>query len=222
MLMRKCPIQINNLKEWDNLSGLFPVMALTLTIKTKPLIMKKVFLIIAIVSGIIAIQPARAQVHLNIVAQPIWGPVGYDYVEYYYLPDIETYYYVPGHQYVYLNNGRWVYVTALPARYRAYNLYNGYKVVINEPRPYLKFKTHKITYAKYKGNNGRQVIIRNSNDPKYFVIKGHPKYKAVTKSKPVVHSKNNSPASVKNTSKPTGRPIVKNNAKSNAKGKGKQ
>ena len=176
--------------------------------------------------SVAAVQETQAQVrvnlNVNIGSQPAWGPRGYNHVDYYYMPDIETYYYVPGHQYVYLNNGRWVYVTALPARYRAYNLYNGYKVVINEPRPYLKFKTHKITYAKYKGNNGRQVIIRNSNDPKYFVIKGHPKYKAVTKSKPVVHSKNNSPASVKNTSKPTGRPIVKNNAKSNTKGKGKQ
>ena len=55
-------------------------------------------------------------------------------------------------------------------------LYSGYKVVINEPRPYLNFTTHKVTYAKYKGNNGRQVIIKNSNDPKYYVVKGHPKY----------------------------------------------
>jgi hypothetical protein len=40
----------------------------------------------------------------------------------------------------------------------------------------LSFSTHRVTYAKYKGNNGRQVIIRNSNDPKYYVVKGHPKY----------------------------------------------
>jgi hypothetical protein len=46
--------------------------------------------------------------------------------------------------------------------------------VINEPRPYLNFTTHRVTYAKYKGNNGRQVIIKNSNDPKYYVVKGHP------------------------------------------------
>jgi hypothetical protein len=50
------------------------------------------------------------------------------------------------------------------------------KVVINGPRPYLNFTTHRVTYAKYKGNNGRQVIIKNSNDPKYYVVKGHPKY----------------------------------------------
>ena len=119
---------------------------------------------------------AQVSVNINLGAQPVWGPVGYDYVEYYYLPDIETYYYVPKRQYVYLSNGRWIHSAYLPNRYRTYNLYSGYKVVINEPRPYLHFTNHKVVYAKYKGNNGRQVIIKNSNEPKYYVVKGHPKY----------------------------------------------
>jgi len=140
--------------------------------------MKKFFLVLLVAVGSIISKPATAQVsiNVNIGAQPTWGPVGYDYVEYYYLPDIEVYYYVPRRQFVYLSNGRWIFVTSLPSRYRSYNLYSGYKVVINQSRPYLNFKTHKVTYAKYKGNNGRQVIIRNSNDPKYYVVKGHPKY----------------------------------------------
>lgn len=142
------------------------------------IIMKKLFLVLLVATGSVISKPATAQVsiNINIGSQPTWGPVGYDYVEYYYLPDIEVYYYVPRRQFVYLSNGRWVFVTSLPSRYRSYNLYGGYKVVINQPRPYLNFKTHKVTYAKYKGNNGRQVIIRNSNDPKYYVVKGHPKY----------------------------------------------
>ena len=118
----------------------------------------------------------RVGVNINIGDQPSWRPAGYDYAEYYYLPDIETYYYVPKHQYVYLSNGKWIYSTSLPSRYRSYNLYSGYKVVINEPRPYLNYSKHRVTYAKYKGNNGRQVIIKNSNEPKYYVVKGHPKY----------------------------------------------
>ena len=140
--------------------------------------MKTLFLILLVVTGSVISRPATAQVNvnINIGSQPAWGPVGYDYVEYYYLPDIEAYYYVPRRQFVYLSNGRWVFVTSLPSRYRSYNLYSGYKVVINQPKPYLNFKTHKVTYAKYKGNNGRQVIIRNSNDPKYYVVKGHPNY----------------------------------------------
>lgn len=141
-------------------------------------IMKKFFLILLVATGSIISKPATAQVSvsINIGSQPTWGPVGYDYVDYYYLPDIETYYYVPRHQFVYLSNGKWIFATSLPSRYRSYNLYSGYKVVINEPRPYLHYTTHRVTYAKYKGNNGRQVIIRNSNDPKYYVVKGHPKY----------------------------------------------
>lgn len=129
-------------------------------------------------AGFVFSKPSTAQVNvnINIGSQPTWGPVGYDYVEYYYLPDIEVYYYVPRRQFVYLSNGKWIFVTSLPSRYRSYNLYSGYKVVINQPRPYLYFSTHKVKYAKYKGNNGRQVIIRNSNDPKYYVVKGHPKY----------------------------------------------
>jgi len=155
-------------------------MALTLKQKgyKNQIIMKKFFLALLVATGSIISKPLTAQVSvsINIGSQPTWGPVGYDYVEYYYLPDIETYYYVPRRQFVYLSNGNWVFATALPSRYRSYNLYSGYKVVINGPRPYLHYTTHKVKYAKYKGNNGRQVIIRNSNEPKYYVVKGHPKY----------------------------------------------
>ena len=155
-------------------------MALTLKQKgyKNQIIMKKFFLILLVTAGSIISKPATAQVSvsINIGSQPTWGPVGYDYVDYYYLPDIETYYYVPRHQFVYLSNGQWIFATSLPSRYRSYNLYSGYKVVINGPRPYLNYSTHRVTYAKYKGNNGRQVIIKNSNEPKYYVVKGHPKY----------------------------------------------
>jgi len=122
--------------------------------------MKK--LIIALISGIIILstQSSKAQVsvNINLGLQPAWGPAGYDYVEYYYLPDIEAYYYVPRRQFIYLERGNWVYRSALPARYRSYNLYNGYKVVINSPRPYQYFSSHKAKYARYKGYNGKQAI----------------------------------------------------------------
>lgn len=115
--------------------------------------------------------------NVNIGAQPVWGPVGYDHVDYYYLPDIESYYYVPRHQFVYLNGGNWVFASALPPRYANYDVYNSYKVVINEPRPYLNYRKHREVYAPYRGRHD-QIIIRNSNEPRYYVVKGHPKYKA--------------------------------------------
>ncbi|HEY0668197.1 MAG TPA: hypothetical protein VGD22_08495 [Sphingobacteriaceae bacterium] len=107
--------------------------------------------------------PSQAQININVNlgSQPQWGPSGYDYVEYYYLPDIETYYYVPKKQFVYLNDGRWVFSSRLPSRYSGYNLYNGYKVVMNTPRPYLSFTNHKIKYGKYKGLKGQQKTLKS-------------------------------------------------------------
>jgi hypothetical protein len=117
---------------------------------------------------------AQVDVNVNIGTQPLWGPAGYDVVEYYYLPDVEAYYYVPRRQFVYLNGGKWIFASSLPARYSSYNLYTGYKVVINEPKPYVYFNDHKVKYAKYKGGKNKQTVIRDSRDPKYFVIKNHP------------------------------------------------
>ena len=101
------------------------------------------------------------------------GPVGYDYAEYYYMPEYEAYYYVPKHQFVYNEGGRWVFVSALHSRFGKVNVYSTYKVVINEPTAYLHFNDDKI---KYKGNSGPQIIIRDSKEPKYFIVKGHPQH----------------------------------------------
>ena len=140
--------------------------------------MKKIFLFLTIVAGSIIWTPASAQVrvNINIGSQPVWGPVGYDHVDYYYLPDIETYYYVPARQFVYFNNGRWIYSSSLPYRYRNYDLNRGYKVVINQPRPYQNFSMHRAEYSRYRNYGGRQMIIRNSNDPRYYLVKGPPRY----------------------------------------------
>src|SRR6267154_6815284 len=75
---------------------------------------------------------ANAQVgvslHFNIGDQPVWGPVGYDHVDYYYMPDIEAYYYVPRHEYVYFDDGEWVHARELPPRYHDFDVYHSYKV----------------------------------------------------------------------------------------------
>lgn len=107
----------------------------------------------------------HAQVHVNVNvnfnAQPEWGPVGYDYVDYYYLPDIDVFYYVPRRQFVYLSDGRWIFAASLPVRYRSYDLYRGYKVVVNDPYPYRRCDVYRARYGRYKGWYGRQVIIRD-------------------------------------------------------------
>jgi hypothetical protein len=140
--------------------------------------MKKILLYLTIIAGSVICTPALAQirVNVNIGSQPVWGPVGYDHVDYYYLPDIETYYYVPTRQFVYFNNGRWIYSSSLPYRYRNYDLNRGYKVVVNQPRAYQNFSVHRTEYSRYRNYGGRQMIIRNSSDPRYYVAKGHPRY----------------------------------------------
>ncbi|QXV66180.1 hypothetical protein INP83_03555 [Mucilaginibacter sp. 21P] len=131
--------------------------------------MKKMILAAAIFLSCAAYkQDAKAQISLNINigSQPDWGPVGYDHVDYYYLPDVGAYYDVPAHQYVYYENNSWVRRTSLPVRYRNYNLYNGYKVVINERQPWLRDNVYRTKYAGYRGRGG-QSIIRDSRDVKY-------------------------------------------------------
>lgn len=133
--------------------------------------MKKLAIILGLGIAGLAFSPkqADAQISLsvNIGAQPLWGPVGYDHVEYYYLPDINSYYYVPRHQFVYLSNGRWVFAANLPARYSNYDLERGYKVVINEPRAYEHYKYHEEKYGRYRHHDGYQKVIRYSDDPRY-------------------------------------------------------
>ena len=137
--------------------------------------MKKIILLTAlfiISMGVAKTSDAqvRVGVNINIGSQPAWGPVGYDYVQYYYMPDIDVYYYVPTHRYVYLDRGRWIFAASLPVRYRNFDLYSSYKVVINEPKAYLHHNIHVVNYRQYKSYKGKQVIIRNSNDAKYNVV----------------------------------------------------
>jgi hypothetical protein len=125
--------------------------------------MKKLMIIWGLLTTMLFAPQLNAQVsvNININSQPAWGPVGYDYVEYYYLPDIEVYYSVVYQKYIYWNNGRWVWVTVLPSRYSYYNIYNGYKVVINEPNPYHHHHHHKVKYKGYKNYGGHQNVIRD-------------------------------------------------------------
>ena len=143
-------------------------------------------------SMITAKTEAQVQVSLNvnIESQPVWGPVGYDYAQYYYMPEIDMYYYVPSHQYVYLDRGRWIFSTALPTRYRNYDFYSGYKVVINEPKAYLHHNVHVVNYAKYKTYRSKQVIIRDSRETKYVVVNNNNKTVVNNNNKVVVNNNN--------------------------------
>jgi len=119
--------------------------------------MKKMLIAATLLFGGIALSEkteaqVRVGVNINIGDQPSWRAPGYDYVEYYYLPDIQSYYYVPRHQFVYLSGGRWIFSASLPARYRGYDLHNGYKVVVNRPNAYRYYEQDRV---RYRGNGFR-------------------------------------------------------------------
>ncbi len=154
--------------------------------------MKKYFLLASLALAALFPLKSSAQININVNfgAQPLWGPVGYERAEYYYLPDIETYYHVPSRQFIYLDNSNWLFASNPPSRYSNYNLYNGYKVVLNTPKPYLNFTNHKIKYAKFKGAKG-QSSIRYSNDPRYTqIIRGRKNKVAPVQSRQISQGSN--------------------------------
>ncbi len=114
-----------------------------------------------------SLTKAQVSINVNIGRPPSWGPAGYSNVEYYYLPDIQAYYDIRTSQFIYLNGGRWIRSRNLPGQYRNYDLYNGYKVVLNDyhgTRPYTSFTKHKTKYYKgYKGSPQRAIGNRDDN-----------------------------------------------------------
>lgn len=138
--------------------------------------MKKTLLLFALVlcSALYIKADAQVGINVNIGSQPVWGPTGYDYAENYYFPDMDVYYNVPNRQFIYRDRGNWISAYSLPSFYRNYDLYNSYKVVINEPRPYLRNDFWHSRYSSYRGRP--QQIIYNSRDPRYYVINEHPEH----------------------------------------------
>ena len=124
-----------------------------------------------------SVNTAKAQISVNLNIGSWTPPAEYSNVNYYYLPDVESYYYAPKRQFIYLDGGRWVWRSSLPARYSDYRLDNGYKVAVNRPRAYTYFETDRVRYAKYKGSNKKVVIRGNSynthNKVKYVKVKGN-------------------------------------------------
>lgn len=111
------------------------------------------------------------QNHVSVATEygnaPQWGPAGYENARYYYLPDIEVYYDVQYSVFIYYYDNSWVRRTYLPSRYRNYDLYRGYKVVVTDYRgdsPYTNFNKHKNQYKKgYRDSDQRTIGVRTVN-----------------------------------------------------------
>lgn len=111
---------------------------------------------------------AQISVSLNIGTPPSWGPVGYEEADYYYLPDVEAYYDIRASQFIYFGGGRWVRSRYLPREYRNYDLYKGYKVVLNDyhgSRPYRNFDNDRLRYRRgYHGRPQRAINYDNQRE----------------------------------------------------------
>jgi hypothetical protein len=139
--------------------------------------MKKLKLIaLGIFLFVSSLTQAQVSVNVNLGAPPAWGPVGYSNVQYYYLPDVQAYYDIPASQFIYIQNGNWHRSKYLPGPYRSYNLYNGYKVVLNDyhgSKPYANFNSHKVKYYKgYKGKPQKNI----GKNPNYKSNNGNANY----------------------------------------------
>ena len=153
--------------------------------------MKKLLILCLVTVGALSAHFSQAQlnVSVNLAAQPGWGPSGYNHVDYYYLPDMNAYYYVPKKQFVYLNGSNWTFVNNPPAQYKNIDLYKTYKVVINQPKPYLQHSVYEVKYKKYKGYSGKQKSIKDNPGNHY----GQYKNKKSTDKKEVAVTKKAEP-----------------------------
>ncbi len=101
------------------------------------------------------------------VTYPDWGVAGQD-ATYYYIPATETYYDIRKGQYVYMQDGKWMRTTTMPAAYKDYDLYSGYKVVINDPKePFGDYETLRAKYGKdYKGETQKTYKVKTTKTGK--------------------------------------------------------
>lgn len=109
----------------------------------------------------------KAQVKTT-VTLPDWGVAGYENARYYYIPATETYYDIRKGEYVYQQEGKWVRTTTLPTQYKDYDLYDGYKVVLeDEKEPFADYDALRIKYAKdYKGEPQKTYKIKTTRSGK--------------------------------------------------------
>jgi len=127
--------------------------------------MKKVLIALCFLTGLAFSQQANAQINvsINIGNQPAWGPSGYNHADFYYIPSINAYYDIMRGQYVYMNGNRWTYGAQLPPRYRNFDLYRSYKVVINRPSPFMQNRNDVAMYGRYR-NVYNQPMNRDWNN----------------------------------------------------------
>lgn len=121
--------------------------------------LKLIFIgVLFIISGALK---AQVSVNVNFGTPPMWGPIGYTEVRYYYLPDVEAYYDINTSMFIYYRRGEWIHRPTLPYPYIGYDLYSGYKVVMvgySGEAPYYNFREYKRSYGRGYRKGVQQTV----------------------------------------------------------------
>jgi len=192
-------------------------------------------LIIGLCFFLLSPNQSKADVNITIGLAPDWGPVGYPDVRYYYIPDVEAYYDTYWGMFVYANNGVWISQYQLPLKYRNYDLYSGYKVVMvgyKGRSPYKNHNSYKIKYPKGyskgfqktmkpnpKGNSSKK---NNGYDSKKQNVKSDSKKEIPNKGKGKSDGSDKSKTEVKTKSDSKGKSNTSGSSKSSKGAKGKK
>jgi hypothetical protein len=129
--------------------------------------MKNLLLTAVVIGASFFTNQSEAQVRVNVnlnIGRPSWGLPNNQVGDWYYLPEIDTYYDIPRRQFVYFDRGQWVYANQLPYMYRDYNLNRGYKVAINDARPFMRADVYRRKYHKHFNTYRVPVMARRDND----------------------------------------------------------
>lgn len=112
-----------------------------------------------IIAAILFVATTSLEAQVTVGAHfgpPVWAPKAPATVQYYYLPDINTYYDASERRYIYMNNGAWVRTTTLPVRYKGYDLYTSRPVYLSDYKGNAPYKLYKVHKVKYKGNGWKR------------------------------------------------------------------
>ena len=92
-------------------------------------------------------QPAPQVV---VVEQPEWAPPceNVQTLNYYYIPDLEVYYDIRAREYVYIDNGNWIFSSYLPPMYSNYNLNDAFVVVLDQ-KVHQPWRSHNLYVSHY-------------------------------------------------------------------------
>lgn len=120
--------------------------------RTKLTITSVLILILLFSSGSLNLYPQEPS-EGTVITPPAWAPPynNVNKVRYFYFPDIECYYDVWTHEFIYLEDGSWMFGTTLPPSYSWFDLNTAYIVFLNSNvfEPWRHFHYYVSHYPRY-------------------------------------------------------------------------